>query len=111
MKNTLATLVISCMLLACKNGHENRAYPLIDKAAMFYGKAILIAKEDKADSALILLEQAFKEGLESPMRVVTESELQVVIDNPGTRSGLRTLLKEYAREYQCDMVSDGEAGK
>lgn len=80
-------------------------------AEQTYQKASRMMLARKYDSAIVLLKQAFEQGFERPMGIVTDSNFYYLIDDPNYRPKVRSLLKAFSREPQATMNRPEEPGQ
>ena len=95
------------ILIACQNQPKDND---TDSAIRLYNDASKMVTEMNHDSAIILLRQAFEQGIEQPMKIIADSSFYSLTDNPLYRSEIRNLLKEFAIENHATMVRDEEPG-
>ena len=97
------------ILMACHD--DKMEYSASNLTAhQLYEKANLMVEQNKYDSAIVFLKQAFEKGFEKPMQIVRDSNLYVLIDSPEFRSEIRLLLDTFASESQTMMIRDEEEG-
>ena len=109
--NFLWLIILSVLLWNCQSGDSDHLPRQGSKARQLYAYAGNVTNAGQYDSAIILLEQACSQGLNYPMQIVTDTNFFALIDHPGYRPEIRSLLQQYASDSSARMVRNTEPGR
>ena len=96
---------ISCML---EQQSQSEGETSIDQ---LYEQTKEKVKRQQYDSAITLLQRGLDFGFDWPMYIVTDSNLVVLVDHPGSRPKIRMMLQEHASGHHAPMVRSSEMGE